>query len=255
MNATIAFDFSDYRVVVAGGSKGIGRAMATAFARAGASVSVCARHDAALDTLRSELASEGHDIDTRTCDLADADAIAAWIPAVAETLGGIDVLVNNASGYGFRDADDDWEANFRVDLMAPIRASRAAMPWLKQSDHASILHTSSISALAPRAGGPSYAAMKAALSHYTGSQALRVASHGIRVNAIAPGSIEFPGGIWDQRKHDNPALYADTLARIPFGRYGHANEVAHAALFLASPLAGWITGQTLCVDGGQSLTG
>ncbi len=255
MNAAVSFDFSDYRVVVAGGSKGIGRAMAAAFARAGASVSVCARHDAALDALRSELAAEGHDIDTRTCDLADADAIAAWIPAVAEALGGIDVLINNASGYGFRDADDDWEANFRVDLMAPIRASRAAMPWLKQSDHASILHTSSISALAPRAGGPSYAAMKAALSHYTGSQALRVAPHGIRVNAIAPGSIEFPGGIWDQRKHDNPTLYADTLARIPFGRYGRADEVARAALFLASPLAGWITGQTLCVDGGQSLTG
>lgn len=129
------------------------------------------------------------------------------------------------------------------------------MPWLKQSSHASILHTSSIAALAPRASGPSYAAIKAALSHFTTSQALRIAKHGIRANAIAPGSIEFPDGIWDRCKHDDPDLYAATLAKIPFGRYGNAEEVAHVALFLASPLAGWITGQTLCVDGGQSLNG
>jgi len=255
MHSNVSFDFSGYRVVIAGGSKGIGRAMASAFARAGASVSVCSRGEAHLADLRDELASDGLDIDTRTCDLADADAIAAWIPAAAEALGGVDVLVNNASGYGFREADEDWEANFRVDLMAPIRASRAAMPWLKQSDHASILHTSSIAALAPRASGPSYAAIKAALSHFTTSQALRIAKHGIRANAIAPGSIEFPEGIWDRRKHDDPELYAATLARIPFGRYGTVEEIANVALFLASPLAGWITGQTLCVDGGQSLNG
>ncbi len=255
MHSTVSFDFSGYRVVVAGGSKGIGRAMATAFARAGAAVSVCARHEPALASLHDELAEGGHAIHAQTCDLADPDAIAAWVPAAAEALGGIDVLINNASGYGFRDTDDDWEANFRVDLMAPVRASRAAKPWLVQSAHPSILHTSSISALAPRAGGPSYAAMKAALSHYTTSQALRLAKHRIRVNAIAPGSIEFPAGIWDQRRHDDPELYAATLARIPFGRFGRVEEVADAALFLASPLAGWITGQTLCVDGGQALNG
>ncbi len=254
-NPVVRFDFSGYRIVIAGGSRGIGRAMTEAFARAGASVSVCARGEAGLAEVRDELARESIDIDTRTCDLADPDAIAAWIPAAAEALGGIDVLVNNASGYGFRDADEDWEANFRIDLMAPVRTSRAALPWLKQSAHASILHTSSIAALIPRPGGPSYAAIKAALSHFTTSQALRVARHGIRTNAIAPGSIEFPGGIWDQRKHDDPGLYAATLASIPFGRFGIPEEVARVALFLSSPLAGWITGQTLRVDGGQALNG
>ncbi|HEX7341182.1 MAG TPA: SDR family oxidoreductase [Rhodanobacteraceae bacterium] len=248
-------DFSGYRVAITGGSKGIGRAMALAFANAGAAVSVCARGADALAEVHAAIEATGSCAHTQTCDLAEAEAIAAYIDSAAAALGGIDVLINNASGYGFRDADEDWEANFRVDLMAPVRASRAAMPWLKHSKHASIVHTSSIAALAPRPGGPSYAAMKAALSHFTTSQALRLARHGIRANAIAPGSIEFAGGIWDQRKHDDPELYASTLANIPFNRYGTVEEVAHVALFLASPLAGWITGQTLCVDGGQSLNG
>ena len=97
--------------------------------------------------------------------------------------------------------------------------------------------------------------MKAALSHYTMSQAQALAAQRIRVNAIAPGSIEFPGGLWDRCRQDDPARYADVLARIPFGRYGKPEEIAHAALFLASPWAGWITGQTLVVDGGQMLNG
>jgi len=93
------------------------------------------------------------------------------------------------------------------------------------------------------------------LSHYTTSQAQALAPRRIRVNAIAPGSIEFPGGLWDQCHKDEPARYAEVLAKIPFGRYGTPEEVAHAALFLASPWAGWITGQTLVVDGGQLLAG
>jgi 3-oxoacyl-[acyl-carrier protein] reductase len=97
--------------------------------------------------------------------------------------------------------------------------------------------------------------MKAALSHYTTSQALALAGQRIRVNAIAPGSIEFAGGMWDRCRHEDPARYAAVLAKIPFGRYGTPEEIAHAALFLASPWAGWITGQTLVVDGGQMLNG
>lgn len=255
MKPVTRLDLSGCRVLVAGGSKGIGRAMATAFVQSGAAVSVCARSEAGLTDLREAMATQGHDIHTRSCDLSDPDAIAAWVPAAAEALGGIDVLVNNASGYGFRDEDADWEANFQVDLMAAVRASRIALPWLKASEQASILHTSSISALGPRPSSPSYAAIKAALCQFTSSQALHLAKYGIRANAIAPGSIEFKDGLWDCCKRDNPDQYAATLAKIPFGRFGAPEEVANVALFLASPLAGWITGQILSVDGGQSLNG
>jgi 3-oxoacyl-[acyl-carrier protein] reductase len=248
-------DFHDYRVVVAGGSKGIGRSIALAFAEAGAAVSVCARGEAALDEVRHEIASHGVTAHTRSCDLADAASIESYIHEAAEALGGIDVLVNNASGYGFSDDDAGWLAGFNVDLMAAVRASRHALPYLRQSSHGSVLHTSSIAAFHPGVRGPAYAAVKAALNQYTTSQALQLAEHRIRVNAIAPGSIEFPDGLWDRRKSEAPELYQRTLAKIPFGRFGKPEEIAHTALFLASPLANWITGQTLCVDGGQLLTG
>ena len=250
----IPFDFRGYRVLVAGGSRGIGRSIALGFAQAGAAVSICARGAEALEQTRSEIAA--HDVMAHACrgDLAAPASIASWVSGAADAMGGIDVLVNNASGYGFGDDDDAWMAGFDVDLMAAVRASREALPHLAGSAHPSILHTSSISALRPRRG-PAYGAIKAALSHYTASQALVLAPQRIRVNAIAPGSIEFAGGLWDRCRQDDPARYADVLARIPFGRYGTPEEVAHAALFLASPWAGWITGQTLVVDGGQLLNG
>jgi 3-oxoacyl-[acyl-carrier protein] reductase len=249
------FDFAGYRIVVAGGSRGIGRGIALAFVAAGAAVSVCARGLEALEQTRAAIVELGATAHVQSCDLADADAIKRYVADAAEALGGIDVLVNNASGYGFGDDDEAWLADFNVDLMAAVRASRAALPHLAKSSHASILHTSSIAALRPRPAGPSYAAMKAALSHYTMSQAQALAAQRIRVNAIAPGSIEFDGGLWDRCKHDDPQRYASVLSKIPFGRYGRPEEVAHVALFLASPWAGWITGQTLAVDGGQMLNG
>ena len=252
---TAAFDFSGYRVVVAGGSRGIGRSIALGFAEAGAAVSICARGAAALEETRQALAAHGVPAHAQSCDLADADAIATWVADAAAALGGIDVLVNNASGYGFDERDESWLAGFNVDLMAAVRASRAALPHLASSPHGCILHTSSIAAFRPRSGGAAYAAVKAALSQYTTSQALALAPQRIRVNAIAPGSIAFAGGLWDRRRLEQPELYRATLAKIPFGRFGTPQEVAHAALFLASPWAGWITGHTLVVDGGQMLHG
>ena len=122
------------------------------------------------------------------------------------------------------DDEDGWAASLQIDLMAAVRASRLALPWLRASSDACILNLSSIAAQQPRPGGAPYAAAKAALSHYTTSQALALARDRIRVNAIAPGSIAFDDGLWDRRRTEDPALYHGTLAKIPFGRFGHPRD-------------------------------
>ena len=246
------------RVLVAGASRGIGRSIALAFAQCGAAVSICARGEASLATARAELEAFGHPVHSAVCDLARGDQIDAWVAAGAKSLGGIDVLVNNASGFGMGDDEAAWSACMQVDMMAIVRASHAALPELVRaaaggSGRAAIVNVSSISALRPSVRTPAYGAMKAAVAHYTTSQAATLARQGIRVNCIAPGSIEFPGGTWERRRTDDPKLYARILASIPFGRLGTPDEVAQAALFLGSPFARWITGQTIAVDGGQLL--
>jgi 3-oxoacyl-[acyl-carrier protein] reductase len=252
----MAFDFNGKRVLVAGGSRGIGKAIALQFASAGAGVALCARGESSLAAARAEIAQHGQTVHAMRCDLADAASIAAWVPAAANALGGIDILVNNASGFEFGDDEAAWASNLSVDVMAMVRSSQAALPWLQRAGAAggaSIVHISSISGLRPSTRSSAYAAAKAAMNSYTGSQAAMLCRQGIRVNAVAPGSIEFPGGVWDRRKVDNPELYGRTLKSIPFGRLGTPDEIAEVVLFLASPHARWMTGQVLAVDGGQLL--
>jgi len=241
------------RVVVMGGSRGIGRGIALAFAREGAAVALCARGAEALEQTRAEVAALGVPAFAAPCDLSEAAEIARFIPQAAEALGGIDVLVNNASGFGRADDEEGWAASFAVDMMAIVRASQAAEPYLAASGGGAIVNTSSISARRATKRNPPYGAIKAAVDHYTASQARTLAAKGIRVNAVAPGSIEFPGGSWERRRTDDPALYNSTLAQIPFGRMGTPEEVAEVVLFLASPRARWVTGQSVVVDGGQLL--
>lgn len=245
--------FKDKRVVVAGGSRGIGRSIALGFAGAGAAVSICARGQAGLDATAGEIKALGARVHAAPCDLADKESIAAYISAAADSLGGVDILVNNASGFGGGDTEDGWRKGFDVDVMATVRASNAAIPHLERSGGGAILNISSISGLGASARSSSYAAVKAAVINYTLSQGLMLAPKKIRVNAIAPGSIEFPGGMWETHKTSNPQLYNAVFKSIPWGRLGKPEEIASAALFLCSDHASWITGQTLTVDGGQSL--
>jgi 3-oxoacyl-[acyl-carrier protein] reductase len=241
------------RVVVAGGSRGIGRAIALAFAQEGAAVSICARGAEGVKDAEAALKQTGAKVHAATCDLGDGDAVRAYVEAAATALGGIDILVNNASGFGRTDDEAGWAASINVDLMGTVRATQTAIPHLQKAGGGAILHISSISGLAPSVRTPPYGAVKAALIQLTLTQAAALAKDKIRVNCIAPGSIEFPGGVWDQAKTGNPQLYNGILAGIPFGRMGTAEEVANAAIFLCSAGASWVTGQTLAVDGGQML--
>jgi 3-oxoacyl-[acyl-carrier protein] reductase len=228
------FEFKGKRAVVCGGSRGIGRSIALGLAEAGAAVSICARGAEALAATRGQIAKLGHATHAATCDLADGPAIARYIAEAAEALGGIDILVNNASGFGMSDDEAGWQASIAVDLMATVRASHAAIPVIERGG-GSIVNISSISGYRPSPRSPPYAAVKAALFQYTSTQAAVLARKGIRVNCVAPGSIEFPGGTWEKRKSDNPKLYHRILESIPFGRLGRPEEVAAVVLFLAWP--------------------
>jgi 3-oxoacyl-[acyl-carrier protein] reductase len=254
----MTFDFKGRRVVITGGSRGIGRSIALEFAKAGADVSICARGEKGLAAAKKEIEAHGAPRGIRChagrCDLADGAAIARYIADAAKALGGIDILVNNASGYGMSEEDEaNWAACIAVDLMATVRASRAAQPFIEKSGAGSIVNISSISGQHATVADPPYGAVKAALIQFTTTQASALAAKGIRVNCVAPGSIEFAEGYWDKVKMTDRATYDRVKAGIPFGRHGHPEEVAHAVLFLASPLASWITGQTIVTDGGQSL--
>lgn len=241
-------------LIVAGGSRGIGRSIALTFAAAGANVSICARGKEGVDKTVAEIAKHGVKAHGASCDLGDAGAIKGYIAAAAAALGGANVLVNNASGFGRTDDEAGWAQSVAIDVMATVRASNEAIPIIERSGGGSIINISSISGLTPSLRTPPYGAVKAAVIQYTQTQALALAKKKIRVNCIAPGSIFFEGGTWDNAKKNNPKLYEAIQGSIPWGRYGTPEEVANVALFLASDMASWVTGQTIAVDGGQVLS-
>ena len=239
--------------VVAGASRGIGRAIAHALAHEGARVAAVARGRADLDTLLAELPGTGHA--AITADVATADGASAAIDGCAAALGGIDVVVTNVGKSFARDAqamdDADLAKSLDMNLWSAARVAQRAVPHLIARGGGSITMTASI--WGREAGGaPAYNAAKAAVIALGKAMARDYAKHAIRVNSIAPGSILFPGGGWERRKIADPEGMADFVKReLPFGRFGTPEEVADVVAFLASPRARWITGSCVPVDGGQ----
>lgn len=239
-------------VIVTGASKGIGRAIALEFAREGANVALCARGAEALEEARAAVAALGVKTFAASCDVGKADALNAFLTAAHAELGRVDVLVNNPSGFGVTDNEAGWAASFDVDIMAAVRATWAVTPWMEQQGGGAIVNISSISGLeASLPGVAAYAAAKAALISHSKSMAMELAPKGIRVNCIAPGSIDFPDGFWDNIHKSNKPFYDMVVGSIPFGRMGRPEEVANAVVFMASPRASWVSGAMLPVDGVQ----
>jgi NAD(P)-dependent dehydrogenase (short-subunit alcohol dehydrogenase family) len=250
--------FAQKVVIVTGASSGIGRAAALAFARQRADVVLVGRTESALVEVGEAITTSGGRSAVCAADITASDSPDHIVRTSTDAFGGIDVLVNAAgviaTGTLDSTSDESWDAMMSINLRAPFRLMRAAAPHLKARKGA-IVNVSSVNGLRSFAGVLAYCVSKAGMDHLTRCAALEMAPLGVRVNAVNPGvtitNLHRRGGM-------NDAQYAAFLERSkethPLGRPGQADEVASLILFLASEKAGWMTGETIPIDGGRHLT-
>ena len=246
----------DKRVIVTGGSRGIGRQTALLLADEGASVAIVARGEADLREVVATIEGRGGKACAITADLANEAEVARAFALAETTIGSCDVLINNAGGSlgaGTFDTVDaeKWAAVMDLNLTSAVNMSRMAVASMKARAGGAIVHIGSICGREYCTSAP-YLAAKAALGALTKEMAIDLGKFGIRVACVAPGSIMFPGGSWDRRRKEKPDMI-DRMLRdeLPWGRFGTPEEVAQVAVFLASPRASWVTGSTVVVDGAQ----
>jgi len=239
--------------VIAGATRGIGKAIAQLLAAEGCNVSIYARNGSEVDAVVTELAASGVKAIGAAVDATDRDAQMGWINDSAETLGGIDIFIANVSALNQGTDEDAWRQSFEVDMMATFNGVDAATPHLKASGSGAMVLISSIAALHTPGGPKPYGAMKAAVINYSKGLARALAPDGVRVNAVSPGNIYFEDGVWGKTERNNPEFFKKQVAANPMGRMGTPEEVASAAVFLASPAASFISGTNLIVDGALTL--
>ncbi|HKI63660.1 MAG TPA: SDR family oxidoreductase, partial [Burkholderiales bacterium] len=225
------------------------RAIAEGFAAEGANVSICARNADEVAATVASLKTRGIKAYGRALDVADGPALAEWISASADELGGIDALVCNVSALAVGDTADTWEKSFRVDMMHTVNAVAAAAPFLEKSDCGSIVLISSVSGFEVDFAAGSYGAFKAALIHYAKGLSRQLVGKGIRVNCVSPGNTYFDGGIWQTIEKNMPDLFDSTLKVNPTGKFGTPQEVASGVVFISSPAASRVSGTNLVIDG------
>jgi 3-oxoacyl-[acyl-carrier protein] reductase len=237
------------KAIVTGGTKGIGRAIAETLATEGTDVAICARNQQEVVAAVAALSAKGVKASGKMVDVSDGPALQAWVAEAAAELGGLDIVVANVSALAIPSDEENWKKGFDTDMMGTVRLVDAAMPFLQASKSAAIVTISSVSGREiDFASGP-YGAFKAAIIHYTQGLAFHLAGKGIRANTVSPGNTYFEGGVWNRIKDGNPDLYNTALGLNPTGRMGTPQEMANAAVFLASPAASFITGTNLVVDG------
>jgi NAD(P)-dependent dehydrogenase (short-subunit alcohol dehydrogenase family) len=255
-DTALSIDLHGQRALVTGGTRGMGRAIATRLAQAGAAVLTTARTapEPALDT------------DFVAADVSTPEGAETIAGAARDRLGGVDVLVHNAGasfarpGGALALTDEDWLLALNTNLMSAVRLDRLLLPGMIERASGVILHTSSVQWRRPSVSSPAYGAAKAALTSYSKELATEFGPHGIRVNTIVPGYIETSGArarieriAQDQGVDVGIARQTliDGIGGIPLGRPGDPAEVANLVCFLASPLASYITGAQLYTDGGN----
>ena len=244
------------RALITGGSRGIGLAVAEALAAEGAAVGLVARDAAGLAAAAERLGPQGVPVATAVADVTDTPGLKRAVDDIATALGGLDHLVANAGGTVGRGnltsaGDDDFTATFALNAGHAAELIRAGLPHLRAAGGGSVVIISSITGMRP-APRTAYAAAKAAEIQLAATAAQELAPAGVRVNAVSPGSIMFPGGGWDTFQRQNPEDFAAFLAtQFPSGRLGRPEEVADVVTFLLSKRSSWITGANIAVDGGQ----
>ena len=245
------------RVLVSGGSRGIGRSIALALAGEGCRMAVVARGQDGLDAVLPELAAAGVGPHASIrADVATRDGAEAAVDQAATALGGLDIVIASAGKSGARHARDMDDADFAfsldINLWSAMRVCQRAVPLLRAAGGGVMVLIASV--WGREAGGaPGYNVAKAGVISLAKALARDYAADNIRVNSVAPGSILFPGGGWDRRQRQDPAAIADFVAReLPFGRFGTPEEVADVVTFLCSPRARWVSGASITVDGAQS---
>jgi 3-oxoacyl-[acyl-carrier protein] reductase len=243
------FDLTGKTALVTGATGGIGAAIARSLHKQGATVAISGTRAEVLETLKAELGERVHVL---ACNLGNAEEVEKLVPAAEAAMGSLDILVNNAGitrdGLAMRMKDDDWAQVLDVNLTASFRLSRAAMRGMMKRRYGRIIGITSVVGVTGNAGQANYAASKAGMIGMTKALAQELASRNVTVNCIAPGFIATPmtDALNDKQKEA-------IIAKVPAGRLGTSDDVAAAALYLASAEAAYVTGQTLHVNGGMAM--
>ncbi len=245
-------DLEGKNVLITGATKGIGRAIAEAFASEKANVGICARNADEVAETVAALEARGVKAFGASADLADGDAVTAWVADMADRLGGVDAFVNNVSALGTTTDREAWTRSINIDLLGMVAGCEAVLPHLVASK-GSIVMINTNGSVQVFAKPTPYPVVKAGALAYMKYLSYEYARTGVRINAVSPGSIFFEGGVWDRRRVNEPARYQRMLDLNPMGRFGKPEEVANAVLFLSSAAASFISGTNLVVDGAATV--